>query len=64
MKVKVVKASKPTYWYSDSIGEIFEVRKKSIMMSFGTRRYVLENDGCLALDVDDVKIVIKEFVFR
>jgi hypothetical protein len=27
MKVKIIKAAKPTYWYASRIGQEFEVRK-------------------------------------
>jgi hypothetical protein len=28
MKVRIIKASKPTYWYAGRIGETFEIRDK------------------------------------
>ena len=28
LKVKVIKASKPSFWYADKIGEIFEIDRK------------------------------------
>lgn len=65
MKVKVVKASKQTYWYGNNIGEVFEVREKPTKSPISDiPRYLLKETPELAFDVDDVKIIIEEFVFR
>lgn len=65
MKVKVIKANKPTYWYSLRIGEIFEVEDEPITRPhLPSPRYLLKRDCVLALDVDDVVILDREFVFR
>lgn len=39
MKVKIIKTSKPTYWYKNKIGEVFEVISGDIFpLTVGERK--------------------------
>lgn len=65
MKVRVVKVSRPTYWYKDRVGEIVEVNKKTVRGFYDKiRRYQLTETPELVFDVCDVEIIYEEFVFR
>jgi len=56
MKVKVIKSSKNTYWYSDKIGRVFEVYEK-IWKKMDGLKYRLKEEPICLLDVDDVEII-------
>lgn len=57
MKVKIIKARKKTYWYSDKRGEVFEVEQDKLRGDF----YFYERrgkTGCLKIiDKNDCEIV-------
>lgn len=57
MKVKVIKASLPTYWYADKIGEVFEVEEYRI-----NGGYFLVGEPWFWLNKDDVIVMDKEIV--
>lgn len=63
MKVKVIKVSKWTYWYSDEIGETFEVEDK-IEVHHGIPKYRLKKIRSRLLSVEDTDRGVKEFIFR
>jgi hypothetical protein len=50
MKVRILKASEPTYWYANSIGKEYEVegprKGEYILVPFDTNgdHYILEDD--------------------
>ena len=67
MKVKIIKSSKPTYWYNDKIGEIYEVEKLLIpkmncyRISDTTRcrpKYI-NFDDCEVLNLNNENKVLK-----
>ena len=57
MKAKIIKASKPTYWYAHSIGEMYSAQGEPVQMyTGGSFDYVCE-DGEHFIFVDDCEIV-------
>lgn len=62
MRVKVIRATRHGYWYSNKIGEMFEVNDKPIITSYGILRYKLKKDSRFLLDAEDVEKM--EFIFR
>jgi hypothetical protein len=57
MKVKIIKASKPTYWYADKVGRVFEVC--NCWHPGGEEKYdtVGRNGEHLAIDKADCEVV-------
>lgn len=53
MKVRIVKAKKDTFWYSEKIGKIFEVKE------YGKKNYVLVANINSFIDKDDCEIVVE-----
>ncbi|MFE7820573.1 hypothetical protein ACFU1R_20450 [Priestia megaterium] len=41
MKIRIVKASEPTYWYADKIGEVFEVVSEGVNCNTNEPYYVI-----------------------
>lgn len=66
MKVKIIKTSKPTYWYKNKIGEVFEVIRGVIFpLTAGKRKgFEVKNpevaDYGYYVDLEDVEIVFEE----
>ena len=62
MKVKIIKANKLSYWYSNQIGSIFEVYDKP-EKSYGKLVYVVKIFPLKHwIDVDDTDTPLKERV--
>lgn len=55
MKIRIVKASKPTYWYADKIGEVFEVVSEGVNCNTNEPYYVIFDE-----DREDRMHVYKE----
>jgi hypothetical protein len=55
MKVKVIKATLPTYWYADKIGEIYNVYDGPIEI-LGSMAYVTDGEGSV-VNADDVDVI-------
>jgi hypothetical protein len=60
MKVKIIKASKPTYWYANKIGCVFEVKE---VIWRGKKEYRLIKDNSYIIHIEDtitekVKVIL------
>lgn len=63
MKVKVVKARRQSYWYSNRIGEKFEVLDKIYLKRSRIQAYRLKDDATCLIDVDDVDVGKEKVMF-
>lgn len=63
MKVKIIKAARPTYWYADKIGKVFEVSKIPTHDRYPlAKTYEDHRAGTSFIDVKDCRrIDIKKF---
>lgn len=59
MKVKIIKAGKPIYWYSDKVGMIYDVKEDAIFSSYEcTGEPNGTNPNCIrCIDVDDCVVI-------
>ena len=65
MKIIVFKASKPTYWYVNKIGEEFDVYETIHDDTEGILKwYRIMDDHTHSLDKNDVRIMGKEKIFN
>lgn len=58
LRVRITKATLPTYWYAGKVGEVFSVNKKTFRHGIQKLRdsYKLHRRNLL-IDVDDCEVV-------